>query len=548
MNYKFLPLFLLLQAPVCRAQDTTQGEAAEPASPLLRHLPTVVARQPWLSTSNSAALTRHDSTSIAQAELTLDWQRGGLTNFDGSSRCLQADVQVEAIQRLSRRSVVRGGIGYTNTSSRDVTGSAFLPTDQLRPFDIVEDSLTNAGNKHADRYHLFGSVGTDLWKGYSVGVGLDYTSANYAKYKDLRHKNKLMQLRFSLSAYAPVLPWLSVGAAYHYLRHTESLQFSTYGRSDKVYKSLIDYGTFFGRVEQFGNDGYTDKSREMPLFEDGHGISMQIGIDPLPELTITSQVQVARTTGYYGRPSPYTITYTHHQRHQASASLSALWRQTAENLYRLDFDYSYEDLSNQASTYRELIAPTGATYYAYYDAVETGDKWLRHADISATALLGLHGDVPLWHFSASYKWLRRTQQSYLYPYFRTQELQQRQAALHAVRSIFCNHGIWSLSADASFLWGSGTPYADGVFTTQSHLTSAEPPHPFLWREYQYLTAPQRILAAEVRYTFRPTFITESGRLATYVALRASHRKANQQQPYSTGSDRTSLCASIGCTF
>ena len=43
-----------------------------------------------------------------------------------------------------------------------------------------------------------------------------------------------------------VLP-LTVGANYLYRRTTESLVFSLYGREDKVYKSLIDYGTFMGR-------------------------------------------------------------------------------------------------------------------------------------------------------------------------------------------------------------------------------------------------------------------------------------------------------------
>jgi hypothetical protein len=73
-----------------------------------------------------------------------------------------------------------------------MTGSVFLQ-DRL-PFDIMEDSLTNKGHKHCDRYHLTGGFSYSLSPAVALGLKADYTAANYAKYKDLRHKNKLMNL------------------------------------------------------------------------------------------------------------------------------------------------------------------------------------------------------------------------------------------------------------------------------------------------------------------------------------------------------------------
>lgn len=117
-------------------------------------------------------------------------------------------------------------------------------------------------------------MGVDL-KVLSLGARVDYTAANYAKYKDLRHKNKLMDLSATAGLTVPVASWLTVGADYRYHRSNESVTFGVYGKNDKVYKSLISYAAFMGRVEQFGNSGYTDKSREMPLFDEGHGAGVQ---------------------------------------------------------------------------------------------------------------------------------------------------------------------------------------------------------------------------------------------------------------------------------
>ncbi len=226
---------------------------------LLRDYQFVRQSDPWLTHQNAAALTRFVADNIVEAEASLTKGNGGLVNFDDSRNTLAGNVRAESFYRLSRRVVTFGAISYDNWTGRDMTGSAFML--RRTPFDLVEDSLTNPGRKHRDTYRLVGGVGADVWQGISLGAQLDYTSANYAKYKDLRHKNKLMDLQLTLGTYVPVVSWLNIGANYTYHRQTESVDFGTYGKSERVYKTLIDYGAFMGRVEQFGNEGFTDKSR-----------------------------------------------------------------------------------------------------------------------------------------------------------------------------------------------------------------------------------------------------------------------------------------------
>ena len=516
---------------------------------LLRDYQFVRQQDAWLTSDNAAALTRFTAQNIAEANLALTTEKGGLANYYEPASALEVNAAVESLYRLSRRTVVFGSIGYNNLSGSDMTGSAFmhLPTAGTRyPFTIDEDSLTNAGDKHRDTYRLTGAVGIDVWRGYAVGLRLDYTAANMAKYKDLRHKNKLMDLRLGVSAYAPVLPWLSVGAGYTYHRNTESLSFSTYGKSEKVYKSLINYGGFFGTVEQFGNEGYTDKSREMPLFEDGHEGNFQLGLRPLPQFSVVGTLRTAHGDGYYGRKSPYTITYTQHDRDLTAATLSLLYQPlTRASRHRLDLSYTTEKLQNRAETYRELTNSAGATYYEYYDPVETADKKWKDASVAYTAQLAIRGELPTWELQAAYRWSRRELTAYLYPFYRHQQLTTGEASVSATRNIVGRQGVWSFTLQGAFSQGSGNPFEDYTFVEPS--AKQEPPatmDAFLWREYQYLTAAQYGIGGTVKYAFR----IPGTQLKTHALLHLSHRKANETYDYSTGCDRMRLTVAVGCTF
>lgn len=518
---------------------------------LLRDYQFVRQSDPWLTHQNAAALTRFAADNIVEAEATLAKGNGGLVNFADSRNTLQGNVRAESFYRLSRRVVGYGAISYAGWTGRDMTGSAFML--RRTPFDLVEDSLTNPGRKHRDTYHLVGGVGADVWQGISLGAQLDYTSANYAKYKDLRHKNKLMDLQLTLGTYVPVVSWLNIGANYTYHRQTESVDFGTYGKSERVYKTLIDYGAFMGRVEQFGNEGFTDKSREMPLFEDSHGASLQLELRPhishhpsdIKHLALHVSVDASHATGYYGRRSPYTITYTNHERDILRLQ-GRLTYAARSSRFTLDARFSSEDLTNRAETFREMTNASGANYYEYYDPVETGTKKWYDFSTLLRAQWGIHGELPTWDLAAGYTRNERRQSAYLYPYYRHQQLTTHTVSLAATRNLLMRQGIWSFTLNAAYQKGSGDPYQDGTFTPQTSdilpLTSTMPA--FLYREYQYLVAPQYLLGARVKYAF----LFPGTRLKTHARLGLDYRKATETYDYSLGSQHTELSLALGCTF
>ena len=551
---------ILAVASSCYGQDSL----------LLRDYRFVKRTDAWLTCQNAAGLTRFSHPSISEAELSLTKSKGGLVDWYQSPDFLQASATVESFTRLSQRAVVFGAMTYDNFSGHDMAGSAFIidhspltighspltphlsPLTTHLPLDIVEDSLVNTGTKHRDTYQLTGAVGVDVWRHLAAGLRLDYTAANYAKYKDLRHKSKLMDMTFTAglnSQFSILNSQFTVGANYLYRRTTESLTFSLYGRQDKVYKSLIDYGTFMGRVEQFGGSGYTDKGQEMPLVDDYNGIGLQLSFSPFHLSTFSpfhlfTSLTYARRKGYYGRKSPYTITYTNHHADLLTSHSMLTWT-GRHSMLSAELTLGSENLENEANTYRELKNESGAYYYEYYDPVKTANKLWRNGQVALTADLDIQGTLSTWTFTAALDWQNRRQTSYLYPYYRRQHLYSTEASASATRRLLTSKGVWTLTLNASYQKGSGDPYTDLTFAEPSDKqASPATMDAWLWREYQYLVAPQYGVGGSIEYAF----IFPLTQLKTHVRLSASHRKANQTYEYSNGKDCTSLTLAAGCTF
>ena len=529
-----LTVLLACTSHVC-AQDTL----------LLRDYQFVKQQDAWFSSTNAAGLTRYQSQNIAEAQLTLGMGRGSFVNYYESPKTLQLTADIESFYRISPRTVVYGRMCYDNWTGRNMAGSAFMHlTTQRYPFDIVEDSLTNAGRKHRDTYQLTGAVGCQVTGSLAAGLRVDYTAANYAKYKDLRHKNKLMDLTLTAGLAYHLKPQFSIGANYRYHRNTESVTFGTYGKGEKVYKSLIDYGNFIGRVEQFGNYGYTDKTREMPLFDEAHGADVQLEVAPVQALTFYNNFSYTHRKGYYGRQSPYTITFTNHEGDRYAYEGQLSYR-TAQALHQLTFSMASEQLQNHAKTYRELTNEAGSYYYEYYDDVKTGNRLWVDTSIGYTAHLGIRGSLPTWTLHAGLQLMHRKQTAYVYPYLRRQRLSSTLLTLEATRRHLLPKGVLSVSAGVSYRKGSGQPWEDSTLATPSDKqTPPDEMGAYAWQEYQYLTAPQYAVGGSARYDF----LLPGTTLKTHATLAASHQKANNIYYTENGKDHTHISVTIGCTF
>lgn len=536
------PCLLLTAWAVGAALSFLPLHVAGQDSLLLRDYDFVKTTDAWLSSRNGAALTRFNTSNLSVAEVTVTRERGGFVDYSSSPDVWQASASVASLYRISPRTVVTGSIHYTNFIGKEMGGSTFILT--RRPaFSIEEDSLTNLGKKHLDTYQLSGGIGVDVCHGLSVGARIDYTAANYAKYKDLRHKNKLMDMTLTIGAYAPIGKVVGIGANYYYRRTNESVTYNTYGREEKIYKSFINYGPFIGEVEQFSINGLTEKGREMPMSDNYNGGSIQVGAEIGPA-RLTKELTVAHRSGYYGRKSPYTITFARHTSNVYEYH-GRLTVKAPHALHHLDVTLSAENLVNHFTTYREQTNESSATYYEYYDDVKTANKLWVEGDATYTAHWGIREELPTWSLQVGYRWMHRKQTAYAYPYYRRQKLDSGEAYLACTRHLLLRHGELALTAQGSFRQGHGAPFEDLTFVTPSDKQTPPPTmEAWLYREHQWLTSAQYGIEGGARYSFG----IRGTRLVAHTQLTVSHRKANETNEYSIGRDRTSVAVTVGCRF
>ena len=428
----------------------------------------------------------------------------------------------------------------------NMTGSAFIAPERY-PFNIVEDSLTNAGKIHLDTYRLTGALGVDIWQGLSLGGRVDFIAANAAKYKDLRHKNKVMDIDASFALYWPATRWLSLGANYRYLRHSESVAFSTYSSNDITYKSLIEYGGMMGIVEQYSSsatNGLTTSSTERPLFYDGHGYGLQAELRLAPGLTWTGTWEMAYLKGYYGKDTPYDIVYMRHHTHRYLFTTRLQYRD-GRSLHHIDASIENEKLRNFQNQYRLSINEHGAQYYEYFQPLRTADKVWVNTHIGYTGYFGLNGETPAWLLQGGVRFAYRKLTADSYPFFRRQHWTSTEGYLDVARNLLLRKGMLTLEGGVSYLKGKGAPYEDGTFITPSDKqTQPDEMTAFLYREYAALLAPQYALRTAVQYAF----IFPTTRLKTYVRADFNYRHCNAGNDWLQGKMHWNAGITVGVNF
>lgn len=534
--------FLFSGALLVLSSLEAQAQTVKTDSLLMRDFSYVMQSDPWLMGNNPSALTRFGSSTLSEATVSMTVGNGGFVNYDQSPHTLTFGASAESVYRLSPRTVVYGRMSYQNESSSNMAGSAFLNTYHL-PFDIVEDSLTNEGDEHSDTYHLKGGVGVDIWHGWSVGASFDFTAANLAKYKDLRHQNKAMDLTFSAGFYLP-LGHVSFGANYLYRRSTENIRFKVYGQSDKMYKSLIAYANFMGQVEQFTTNGYTGSNNEQPLFSARHGACVQLDWRITPQWQWYHSMMAQYRSGYYGRESAYTITYMRHHSHIYTYQ-SRLSYRLPTSLHRMDVSISAERLENNQNAYLETLNEQGASQYEYFGAVKTGDKLWVDTHIGYTGDMGIDYELPRWTVATGVNIGHRKQTGYRYPYYRRQQLNQVQGYIDACHRIRLRQGILQAGLQFAYQKGSGNVYEDLTFAEPSAQQTAPPSmDAYLYRDYEYYTAPQVKVGAALKYSF----VFPQTRMKTYVEGKCTYLKAYNTDAYLKGDAYTTVMLIVGVDF
>ena len=247
---------------------------------------------------------------------------------------------------------------------------------------------------------------------YAQNAAGDYTAGTNAKQRDLRHSNTLMDMHTSLNAFMSLPHNSGIGIGMVYSRRTESMQFKTYGTTDQIYYTLIDYANRHGEYETFGTEGFTDSKNRLPLLSEYIGVTAQTKYD-----RIFADITYRHRNGYYGRKSQYSASHEQHHGDCLALHLRYDISQKAERPVWFDLHMTTESLTSQRENYRRTTATNGtsAIYYEYFEPTKMADKAQTYGSAALNAYWKPSGKIYLWHITGgTYYWTRR-QTAYVYP-------------------------------------------------------------------------------------------------------------------------------------
>jgi hypothetical protein len=494
----------------------------------------------WLSSENAAGLQQLPVSDISFAEAFFEKNDGKFINYYQSGNSYTFGARTESYYRLNPQIVFYGKVHYANFRGKNMGGSTFI-NPEYNVIDIVEMDEGTRGTKNLETYNLIGAVSAKLSNSWSIGGKVDYTAANYAKFKDLRHVNTAFDVSATLGVNYQLGNMLAIGANYFYRRSVESIEFRMSGTTDKQYTSLVSFGSFYGRTELFGENGYTEKSTANPTVNTFNGASLQLNLKATGYWNLFNELSYKSRSGYYGKRSPSTPVYTEHHGSILSYSGTLSYR-NRQQLHLLSGNISKESVENSENSWRKENTTGGRTDIIYYGSNQVLNKNVLNARITYTANLNITDDCPEWILRSTANYYDRKQAVAQYPFYRKQTIRFLEAGAQATRNIIRQKSLWSVTVGISCGSGGGTVNEDGTYNT---FSGEQPPKSLqsgLEKEYEYLTATHVKGNIGIHYSF-PVRLVKSGYVkATYELTKA------KKIEYLEGNAFHSATMTIGCNF
>lgn len=495
----------------------------------------------WLVSGNAAGLLSLPVKSVSRIEAAFGKDNGGFVNFHESDDSFDFGLQTESFYRLNERVTLYGLISYDFFQGQNMTGSVFSdPYSHL--FDIVETDPERKGKKQMETYRLSGGFGAALTPRLSIGGKIGYMSRNYAKMRDLRHINSIMDMYVTAGARYRIGKNVFAGLNYFYRRSVEAVRFQAYGAGGKSYYSLISFGAFYGMREIFnGESGYTS-STSQPLFDAFHGGSLQVSFDISPKVNWFHEFGYRHRDGYYGEKSSKTVTFTGHSGNIFSYS-SMLTVREPDARHKVSLSAVYDDSSNDENVYRMTGgASDGNSTVEYFGSNEVLSRQTVDAELGYAGWFGTDDLMPDWSLQAGLGYSSRTNMVSVYPFFRRNATALAEASVSGKKNFIRKKNMFSAGLGVGGGCGWGTMKDDGSYTAVSddQEKPAEGDY-FLCREFEYLTAPRVNAEAVFRYS---RFF---GRGFTgYVQLSAGYVRGFGLRYI--GNDAVTAVLTVGCSF
>lgn len=448
----------------------------------------VLRRNPWNAGVNAAGI-RQDTVSRSFAAVCFTKENGGLADRSASDDSWNAGAVTQSIRHFEKISFA-GSFSYDYFEGRNMDGSMFtLPG--YYPVDILEFT---PGRKNRETYAFTGRVAARLGERWTGGLDVAFEARNYAKRKDLRHKNTRLDFEC-----APGIMYragrFAAGAAYIAGINTEKVEAEEIGSSEDDLMAFFDRGLRYGALRLWqSNDLHLTTSgvSGFPVRETVQGAAVQVQYGPL---FAEADYRFRR-----GRTGERGIIWHEFETHRTTGrAVLSLPRVGWSHFVRLSFDW--QSLGN-----RENI--------------------LTYENINGVSNPRIHGSVPVFgrkqlllegeyelsdegtdiRLGGSYSRLNR-QSTLMYPCVKEQLLHYLQAYADVIRRF----GPWELNLRAEFRKGGFSEREERFETVQQPGNYPERLDAFYHWENEYLTASRLGLGLGVRRNIRRFYIDLAAR-------------------------------------
>ncbi len=495
---------------------------------------------PWLHSDNAAGLYSITIGSLSYAEAYFNKKDGKLRNYFQSDNSFEYGADVKSLYRLNSKTVFYGNVKYSRFEGKNMGGATFI-NPYASPFNIVEYADSTQGKKALDIYHLTGAFSTELARGLNVGTKLDYKTSNYAKFKDLRHENKEMDLMLTLGVAYRISPFWEAGINYTYRRRIEEIRFQSYGNKDQQFNSLIDFGVFYGHQVRFSDgDSYTQANTRKPLFEEFQGASLQLNITLSPNILFFNELTLNWRDGYYGKRGTSSVVYTEHNSkiNEYRANLILL---NNNDRHIVSFNVSRELLKNYENSYQKSTLPNGTTVIDYSSREEMLDKTIWKFSGGYTAYFGVKDYSPIWILKINGAVNSMKQTASIYPNYRKQDINQWDVGISASRNIIKSLNQYSLTLGLGYISGGGNEKKDGVYDSSTQGSTSVSLDRYIYREFEYLTTDR--VCGNLKFRYSRLF---SGKIKGYAQF--NYALTNAFSTQYIGKNFNELALSVGVGF
>lgn len=453
-------------------------------------------RNPWNASANAAGI-RQDTVSRSYAEAYFTKENGGMADPSSSDDSWNAGARTASIRHFGKVSFA-GGFSYDYFDGRNMCGSMFTEPGYY-PVDILEFT---PGRKIRETYAFKGGVSAVLGEGWTGGLKVDFKAQNYAKRKDLRHKNTRLDFEFSPGVMYRTGRF-AAGAAYIVGTNSERVEAEEIGATPESYEAFFDRGLRYGSLQLWeSNDLHLTTSgvKGFPVRENTQGAAVQL---------------------QYG---PFYADAAYRNRQGETGERGIIWH----------------EFETQQVTVDAVLALGGAASRHFvrlgmvWESLDNRENILTYETVNGVSNPHIHGSTPSFgrkrlDATGEYEWMTsrndlrigiaysqlNRESTLMYPYVKGQKLHYESVWAEFVRRL----GHWDLTL--------GLDYRKGGFSErdeQSAATAVPGEYPtqltaYYDSENEYLTAGRMGVGLAVRRNIRRFYVDLSARYEHGLDLR-----------------------------